>query len=406
MAEQPVLSHLSDPAFYADPYPLYKQLRERDPALLTELRGGSWFFTSHADVAAGLKHEALSNARAGGFMKMLPAEARDEFIPLAETLSRWMLFYDPPRHTHIRKLMARAFTQASIESLRARIERITAELLDAVAPAGGMDVIKDLAYELPLRVIIELLGVPMDKRADFMIWSDDIGQILGGAAPTLELARRAQKSVLDMTDYLREQVKQRRKRPQDDILTALIVAEEDGAALTEDELYAQCVLLLFAGHETTRNLIGNGLLALLRNPEQLAKLRAEPALMKTAVEELLRYDSPVQMVSRVITQDFEYAGRALKKGQFAMLFMGAANRDPAQFTDPDRLDITRKENRHLAFAHGPHLCIGAQLARVEAQIAFSSLLARAPNLRLAADEQPTFAMNLVLRGLRSLRVTF
>jgi hypothetical protein len=405
MAEKAVLAHLSDPAFYANPYPLYKELRERDPVMLTELRGGSWFFTSYPDVVAGLKHEALSNARAGGFMKMLPPEARDEFIPLAETLSRWMLFYDPPRHTHIRKLMAKAFTQASIESLRTRIERITTEILDAARPKGQMDIIKDLAYELPLRVIIELLGVPMDKRADFMVWSDDIGQILGGAVPTLELARKTQKSVMDMTDYLREQVKERRKRPEDDILTILIQAEEDGATLTEDELYAQCVLLLFAGHETTRNLIGNGLLALLRNPDELEKLKADPSLMKSAVEELLRYDSPVQMVSRIITQDFEYAGRQLKKGQFAMVFMGAANRDPAQFPDPDRLDITRKENRHFAFAYGPHICIGAQLARLEGQIAFSALLERMPNMKLAGEE-PTFAVNLVLRGLKSLPVTF
>jgi cytochrome P450 len=401
-----VLSHLRDPAFYANPYALYKAVREKDPVMFTELRGGSWFFTSYADVAAGLKIPELSNARAGAFMTAMPPEARGDLQPLADTLSRWMLFYDPPRHTRIRKLMGKAFTQASIDSLRTRIERVTTELLDAVQKEGRMDVIKDLAYELPLRVIIELLGVPADKRKDFAVWSGNIGDLLGGAVPTLELARQTQRSVVEMTEYLREQVKERRKKPADDILTTLISAEEDGETLTEDELYAQCVLLLFAGHETTRNLIGNGLYALLRSPDELARLRSDPSLVKGAVEELLRYDTPVQMVSRVVTQDFEYAGRSIKKGQFGMMFMGAANRDPLVFPDPDRLDVTRKDVKHLSFAYGPHICIGAQLARLEGQIAFSALLERMPDLKLAEGAQPEFVMNLVLRGLKSLPVTF
>jgi cytochrome P450 len=405
MSRAEMLSSLNQPAFYADPYPVYAALRAEDPVLLAPLRGGSWLFTGYADVAAGLKLEQLSNGRAGAFMTALPAEVRDDFKPLAETLSRWLLFYDPPRHTRIRKLMAKAFTQISMERLRARIEGLVTRLLDAVQPSGRMDLIKDLAYELPLLVIIELLGVPVEKKADFVIWSGNIGKLLGGAVPSLELARQTQRSVVEMTEYLREQVSLRRRRPADDILTMLIQAEEDGEMLTEDELYAQCVLLLFAGHETTRNLIGNGALALLKNPGEMERLRRDPSLVKGAVEELLRYDSPVQMISRVVKQDFEYAGKPIQKGQYAMLFLGAANRDPAQFADPDRLDITRAERGQLSFGYGPHVCIGAQLGRLEGQITFTALLERMPDMKLAIDN-PEFAPNLVLRGLQALPVTF
>ncbi|AUX45259.1 cytochrome P450 [Sorangium cellulosum] len=405
MSERSVASYLSDPAFYADPYPLYRALRERDPVMFTDLRGGAWLFTSYEDVAAGLKHERLSNARAGGFLKALPPDTHAELQPLAETLSRWMLFYDPPNHTRLRKLMGHTFAQTSLDTLRPRVESAVHELLDAVEPAGHMDVLKDFAFQLPLLVIVDMLGVPRDKRDEFIVWSGDIGQLLGGATPTLEVARRAQRSVAAMTEYLRERAALRRRAPADDILTLLLQAEADGDKLTEDELYAQCVLFLFAGHETTRNLIGNGLYALLRHPEELEKLRRDPSLIKTAVEELLRYDSPVQMLSRVVTDDIEYKGRRIKKGQMAMLFMAAANRDPAEFPDPDRLDVARKASRHLSFAWGPHLCLGAGLARMEAQIAFSALLQRMPDLRLA-DEPPQFVMNLVLRGLQSLEVRF
>jgi hypothetical protein len=406
MLEARVLAALRDPAFYADPYPLYAELRARDPVMFfSEMRGGSWFFTGYADVAAGLKLPELSNARAGHFLKGLPPEERSEFAPLADTLSRWLLFYDPPRHTRIRKLMGKAFTPASVEALRRRIERIADEILDAVAPAGRMDVIKDLAFELPLRVIVDMLGVPAERRGDFAVWSGDIGRLLGGAVPTAELARAAARSVAAMTEFLRRHVAARRGQPADDILTLLITAEEDGETLTEDELYAQCVLLLFAGHETTRNLIGNGLLALLRHPDERARLAGDPSLMRGAVDELLRYDSPLQAMSRVVTRDCEYAGRRLRQGQMATLFLGAANRDPAQFAAPDRLDIARKDNRHLAFAHGPHHCLGAQLARLEASVAFAALLARMPDMRLV-DDRPAYVANLKLRGLTSLPIAF
>lgn len=405
MTDASMLSRLGDPEFYANPYRLYAALREQDPVMLTPLRGGSWMITGYGDVAAGLKTEHLSNARAGAFMTMLPAESRDQFKPLAETLSRWALFYDPPRHTRVRKLMARAFAQISMDTHRARIERIVARLLDPMAKAGQMDVIKDFAYELPLMVIIEMLGVPMDKKAEFAVWSDDIGNILGGAAPTLELARKTQQSVMEMTELLRGLMALRRKDPRDDVVSTLAQAEEDGDMLTEEEILAQCVLLLFAGHETTRNLIGNGLYALLQHPDQLAALRSDPSLMKSAIEELLRFDSPVQMLSRLVPEDFEFAGKHIKKGQYAMLFIGAANRDPAEFTDPDRLDLARKEKVHLSFAQGPHVCIGAQIARLEGQIALTALLERMPEIRLAG-ETPRFAHNLVLRGLTSLPVAF
>jgi cytochrome P450 len=396
---------LANPAFYADPYSTYARLRETDPVMFSELRGGSWIVTGYKDVAAGLNSNHLSNARSRGFLMMLPPEARDEFKPLAEALSGWALFQDPPRHTRIRRLMAKAFAQTSIDGYRGRIEAVTARLLDGPASRGRMDVMAEFAYELPLLVIIELLGVPLGKKAEFAVWSDDVAKLLGGAAPSVELARKTQNSVAEMTTFLRAEMEDRRRSPRNDILTTLVRAEEEGDALTDEEILAQCVLLLFAGHETTRNLIGNGLLALLENPDELERVRKDPPSTRNAIEELLRYDSPVQMLSRVVMQDFEFAGRELKKGQFAMLFLGSANRDGAQFPDPDRLDVSRKARGHLSFGGGPHICLGAQIGRLEAQIAFTALLERFPDLKLEGA-RPTFAANFVLRGLKSLPITF
>lgn len=403
MTDPGLLAKLSDPAFYAHPYGVYRSLRDLDRVMLTPLRGGSWFITGYAEVAAGLKCEQFSNARAGAFMTMLPAEVRDEFKPLAATLSKWALFLDAPRHTYVRKLMARAFSQISQETHRQRIERVVNQLLDSAAERGEMDVIKDFAYPLPLMVIVDMLGVPMEKKTEFAGWSDDIGTLLGGAAPTLEHARKTQRSVVEMTELLRGLLAERRKDPREDILTTLVQAEEDGDKLDEDEILAQCVLLLFAGHETTRNLIGNGLNALLESPDEMARLRRDPAFIKTGIEEMLRYDSPIQMVSRLVTGDVDFAGRQIKKGQYAMLFIGAANRDPQEFTDPDRLDVGRREKGHLSFAPGPHLCIGAQIGRLEAQVAFTNLLDRFQDIQLIGDK-PQYGMNLVLRGLKSFPV--
>lgn len=396
---------LSDPAFYANPYPAYARLREADPVMFSDLRGGSWIVTGYKDVAAGLNSVQLSNARSKGFLMMLPEGARDEFKPLAEALAGWALFQDPPRHTRIRRLMGKAFAQTSIDGYRERIEAVTARLLDGPASRGRMDVMAEFAYELPLLVIIELLGVPASKKKEFAIWSDDVAKLLGGAAPSAELARKTQNSVFEMTAFLEREVMDRRREPRNDILTALVQAEEDGDVLTEEEILAQCVLLLFAGHETTRNLIGNGLLALLEHPEQLERVRSDPPSTRNAVEELLRYDSPVQMLSRVVTQDFEFAGRQLKKGQFAMLFLGSANRDSAQFADPDRLDVTRKARGLLSFGAGPHTCLGAQIGRLEAQIAFTALLERCPDMKLDGP-RPLFSANFVLRGLKTLPIIF
>lgn len=400
-----MLAQLSDPSFYANPYPLYHKLREQDSILYTPMRGGAWLVTSFPDVSDGLRDPRLSNARANAFFAALPPEARGEFAELHATLSRWLLFYDPPRHTRLRKLLGKAFSQSSIESLRARIERVVSDLLQPGLSRGSMDLITEFAFLVPIQVIVEMLGVPASRRDDFIVWSGDIGQLTGGAAPTLEVCRRTQQSVRSMIEFLRGQVAERRKRPTDDILSMLVNAEEDGDALTEDELYAQCVMLLFAGHETTRNLIGNGIHALLQHPEQLAKLRQDPTLIRPAVEEMLRFDSPVQMISRVITTDFEWKGHALKQGQFAMLFIAGANRDPAYFPRPDEFDITRRDNKHIAFAFGPHVCLGAGLARLEGQIAIGMLLQRAPNLRMTGP-QPEYVTNLVLRGLKQLNVTF
>jgi hypothetical protein len=268
-----------------------------------------------------------------------------------------------------------------------------------------MDVIRDLAYPLPTIVIAEMLGVPAGDRARFKQWSDDFAVFLGSFNPTPEQQQQALASVLELKEYFRALVPELRRRPRGDLLSDLATAEEQGDMLSEEELLANCTLLLFAGHETTTNLIGNGLLALLRHPDQLHRLRAEPRLVGSAVEELLRYESPVQGTRRLAKEAVTVDGRRIERGQFVLLLLGAANRDPEQFPDPDRLDVTRSEVRHLAFGHGPHFCLGAPLARLEGQIALGTLLQRTPGLRLET-ETVAWREQFALRGLKSLPVSF
>ena len=270
-----------------------------------------------------------------------------------------------------------------------------------------MDLIEDLAYPLPVIVIAEMLGVPPEERDTFKRWSDDLVANMGppGMNPDQDLMKRAQTSSNEMADYFRERIAERRKAPREDLLSALIAAEERGEVLSEDEVLATCVLLLAAGNETTTNLIGNGMLALLRHPEQFQKLRDDASLTDTAVEEFLRYDGPVQATARVANEDVDIGGQKVEEGQMAMCVIAAANRDPAQFDDPETLDIARTENKHIAFGFGIHFCLGAPLARLEGQAAIAALMQRMPNLRLENDE-PAWNGNFILRGLRSLPVSF
>jgi cytochrome P450 len=388
-----------DPEFIADPYPTYHRLRTEDPVHLSPL--GFWVLTRYEDVVSALRDPRLAKEAIAAFV----AARFGVDVPPGIGLS--MLDRDPPDHTRLRGLVSKAFTPRVVEGLRPHIQQIVDGLLDAVVDAKAMDLVEEFAYPLPVIVICEMLGVPVEDRERFKGWGVDIARGLDAIMlpPDSEVARRSMTSRRALANYFRELIAERRAAPRGDLLSALIAAEEAGDKLSEDELLSTCVLLLVAGHETTVNLIGNGTLALLRNPRQLRRLRENPALIASAVEELLRYDGPVQRTARIPSSDVTIGGRTIAKGEMVMPFIGAADRDPAQFPDPDRLDIARADNRHIAFGWGIHFCLGAPLARVEGQIAINSLVQRLPKLALAT-EHPEHRESLTLRGLKSLPVTF
>lgn len=402
----PTLDHdWLTPAFLADPYPLYHRLRSEAPVYWSE-RLSSWILTRYSDVVAALREPGrLSNAgRMAALLDKLPETLRPNLELLYQHYSVGLIFSNPPDHTRLRALVTKAFTPAMVERMRPRIQKVVSELLDAVESRGAMDVIADFAYPLPATVICEMLGLPQSDRPQFRRWSDDIIGLLGAGADA-ERAERGQRSLRDLREYYRHIIGERRNRPGEDLISALIHAHEQGQRLSEAELLSTSVTLLTAGQETTTSLIANGLLALLRNPDQLQLLKRSPSLMASAVEEFLRYDSPVQRQLRLAKEDFELDGHRIRKGEIVSPFLGAANRDPAQFPNPDRLDITRTDNRHTAFGYGIHFCVGAPLARLEAPIAFSTLLSRLPNLRLAG-EAPEFKPDVTVRGLKALTVAF
>jgi pimeloyl-[acyl-carrier protein] synthase len=387
-----------DPTFVADPYPTYRQLRAEDPVHHSPL--GFWVLTRYDDVVAALRDPRLAKEAIAAFV----AARFGAPVPITG-LS--MLDRDPPDHTRLRSLVSKAFTPRVVEGLRPRIQQIVDGLLTRAREKGSMDVIEEFAYPIPVNVICEMLGVPVEDHERFKGWSLDIARGLDSILlpPDSEVPKRSVASRSALANYFRELIAKRRASPRGDLLSALIAAEEAGDKLSENELLATCILLLIAGHETTVNLIGNGTLALLRHPDQLRRLRENPALIGTAVEELLRFDGPVQRTARIPSEDVVIDGRKIAKGEMVMPFIGAADRDPAQFPDPDRLDIGRTDNRHIAFGWGIHFCLGAPLARVEGQIAINMLVQRLPSLALATDS-PQFRESLTLRGLKSLPVTF
>lgn len=390
------------PEVHANPYPLYRQLREQDPIHWSELLD-AWVLTRYDDVLAVLKHPRFSADRRQARNRIIQqAIALQEQTGLLARAST-MLTSDPPEHTRLRGLVSNAFTYKAVEAMRPHIQEIVNELLDAVQDKGRLDVIWDLGYPLPVIVIAEMLGVPPERRDTFKRWSDDIVATLGGPLVAPAVQERGRQAAMEMAEYFRGVIEERRKEPKEDLLSALIAAEERGEVLSEEELLATCILLLAAGNETTTNLIGNGTLALLRNPDQLELLRNDPSLVESAVEELLRYDGPVQGTGRVAQEDVEVGGTVIKEGQLAFTMLAAADRDPAQFPNPDTLDITRQDNRHIAFGFGIHFCLGAPLARAEAQIAFSTMLRRLPDLQLAVDE-PQWGGTFILRGLKGLPI--
>lgn len=384
-----------------DPYPLYSAIRATSPVYF-DAQLGRWLITGYDEAVAVLGDPRFSSKMA---VQAFRADADAAQSPAARYFASTMVANDPPAHTRLRNLANKAFTPRVVEQLRARIQRLIDALLDAVQASGQMEVMRDLAYPLPLRVIAELLGVEPEMSAQLKQWSNEIVKFVGTPNATPEMLAAANRSVTERNAYILKLAAQRRTQPRADLITALTDVEEAGDRLSDEEICATCGILLTAGHETTSNLIGNGLLALLRHPEQLARLRDEPDLITPAVEELLRYDSPAQWTTRLATEDIEIGGAHISRGQVVLVGNGAANRDPARFSEPDALELDRNPNRHLAFGQSIHFCLGAALARLEGQLAIQTVLRRLPSLRLAATEfewQPNF----LIRGLQALPVAF
>ena len=391
------------PDVIADPAAIYRELREQDPVHWSPILKGR-VLTRYDDVRLALTDPRFSADRITPFADHV-ASSRDRIRELLELLGLWAVFLDPPRHTAVRRLMTAAFTSRAVDLLRPRVQAIVDHLLDAIVERGTTDLIRDLAYPLPASVIAHVLGVPLDRLDDLKRWSDELATFVGSALATPDKLERAQRGMVELASFFRELIAERRRQPRDDLLTALVAAEERGDLVSEDVLVANAILLLFAGHETTTNLIGNGLHWLLRHPGEYRRLRADAALVPTAVEEMLRYDGPSAAAVRVATEPVTLAGTTIAPGERVFTLITAANRDPRQFPAPDRFDASRDPNRHLAFGHGIHFCLGAPLARLEGHVAIETILRRLPDLTLV-DARGRWNDSLVLRGLVALPLVF
>ncbi len=401
--QEPPLSlyHLLDPEVLANPYPLYHRLRSEDPVHWDPYLH-AWVVTRYTDVITVFQRFSASRTFTP---EQLAALGLRSLAPLAKVMVLQMLFLDPPAHTRVRGLASKAFTARRVEVLRSHIQDITNSLLDAVQDRGRMDVIKDLAYPLPAIVTAEMLGVPTSDWQQLTAWSADFAQVLGNFQHNPDSAPKVIKSLEEMTAYFRAAVREQREHPRDGLISAYLNAEIDGDRFTEEEVVANTIVTMVGGQETTTNLIGNGVLTLLRHQDQLERLKADMSLIPSAVEELLRYESPSQHTARLAPDEVMLGGKMIRKRQAVIAVMGAANRDPERFPDPDRLDIGRQDNRHVAFAWASHFCFGAPLARIEGQTAFATMLRRMPNLQLEPGPL-TWRENLGLRGLTALAVTF
>ncbi|GGN34006.1 cytochrome P450 [Streptomyces fuscichromogenes] len=390
---------LLTPEARRDPYPFYARMRREDP--VHRSAQGIWYLTRYADVEAALSDLRLSNDRdrmtraysaLGGDLKA--------FSRLTDRLGRVMSNTDPPDHARLRKLANRAFTARRVEALRDGIQRIVDRLIDeAVAAGPAMDLIEAVASPLPMSVVCELFGIPAEDLPQVKTWFHRFGRLS-------EDIDKSEAAIEQYEEYLARLVRRRRADPGDDLISALVATQAQDDRLTDSELLATCFVLITAGDETTTHLVGNGMLALLRHPGQLARLRAEPTLIRTAVEELARYDTPTQAIVRVAAEDVAIGGRTLREGELAYLFLAATNRDPERFEDPDLLDLTRPGNRHLSFGNGPHFCLGGPLAKLQAEVAVSTLVRRLPHLRLADDAVLDWRPNPLQRRLTALPLTY
>jgi hypothetical protein len=388
-----------------DPYPTYARMHAEGPLHYVDVdnKWAVWSIFSHAECSSIAKDPRLSAKRAKQMLLSLPLSRQAEFSELARMLSLWLIFMDPPEHTRLRKLLNKGFSAAALEGLRPQVEAIVDQMLKPFQRGSEIDLMREFANPMPVRIILEMLGIPQDLRDTFVDWSKAIAAFRGNPNRTVEEAAAAQNALIELTEFFRKTVAERRRNKGNDLISLLIDIEEEGEVLTEEELYAQCIALLFAGHETTRNLIGNGMYTLLRHPEETDELREKPEMIRQAVEEILRYESPVQFTARVLKEDIEVCGQRIPKKWTILCMLGAANRDPKKFNEPNRLNLKRLNNEHLAFSAGPHFCIGAQLARLEGQVALLNLVQRFPEMKLVGP-RPEWASTFGLRGLKSLSV--
>jgi pimeloyl-[acyl-carrier protein] synthase len=395
------LVRLLEPEVLANPYPLYRKLRTEDPVHWDRFLH-TWVVTRYPDVLNVLHSFSADRTPTP---EQLTAMGLSGLNPIAKVMVKQMLFMDAPAHTRLRGLASVAFTPQRVRVLRGHIQGIADELLERVLSRGQMDMIADFAAPMPAIVTAEMLGVPTEDHANLKKWSADFAEMLGNFQHNPDRIPRVLESTNNLTTYFRDAIAKTREHPREGLIHSFMTAEIEGDRLTEEEIIANCVVTMVGGQETTTNLIGNGLLTLMCNPEQLARLRDNPDLIPSAVEELLRYESPSQHTGRIAREDVEIGGRQIRKGQAVMAIMAAANRDPERFPDPDALILDRADNKHLAFGWSSHFCFGAPLARMEGQIAFETILRRLPNLQLTPGPL-TWRDNSGLRGLTALPITF
>ncbi|MCY4537357.1 MAG: cytochrome P450 [Chloroflexi bacterium] len=397
-------SALTSDAFNENPYPVYNEMRAAAPVYWSDA-WGCWMLTRYQDITWTLQdyQTFTSLGRLTATME-LPEPLWEKVEPLVRHYSQGLINVDPPDHTRMRKLVHMAFTPRAIRKMETYVQDIVERLIDGQIERGAMDVIWDFSYPLPVTVIATMMGIPVQDHAKFKAWSGEIVGFMATPKPSPEVLLKSQDALLAMQQYFRDIYAKRRQEPEDDLITALVQAELEGDKLSEEEMVSSCVTILIGGHETTTYLIANGMYALLKHPAEFRRLRDNLDLAESATEEFLRYEGPFQRNRRIATRQVQIDGATIEKGQLIVQFLGAANRDPAQFPDPDRLDITRSPNKHLAFGYGPHFCLGAPLARLEAPVAFRGLLRRLKNMRLAHDNLEW--NSALFRGLKSLPIEF
>ncbi len=395
-----------DASFIANPYPTYAKLREAAPIhWAPDFGSGAWLLPRFEGVAAALPHPHLSSKRSHRLVSQYPAAVQTSLSEFNRSFSKWIIFLDPPIHSTWRKMITKGFSTDTINRARPRIEALANRLIDRVADNRRMEFIRDFAYLIPAVTMVELLGVPSEDQGQIIEWTDDIAKFFGNPNSPIDVAHAAQSALSCLCDYFGRLLELRRTIPGDDLVSLLLQAEEHDELIAPDDLPTQCAALLFAGHETTRNLLGNGLLALINNPEQFSLLRQDPSLIPAAVKEIARYDTPAQINSRVVAKSFEMYGRELKEGEIVIAITGSANRDSEAIPKADEFDVTRRGAPILSFGKGAHYCVGAALASAEAEIAFATIIERMPNVKLASKELK-WVNNANFRGLQALPVEF